>query len=239
MSRVTCCSATFTRNEASIGRDRRVSRRARARQRPQNALFSLALAYKDEGGSTKHASASSVRASSNPRNGKVLWQLADLWMRQGDSARAEAIVTDALERKVDEYRFFLKLGEICIEAKRFDEAERAIKRALEKKPGRRLRTSTRPRVRREGAARQGDRLLRGGAHGTPERVPRRVQRRPSFCRRAGAAKKRSPTSAGWSRSNRPSEQATSISLKPCSRTAISPAPSNRRGLACRTTPSRG
>jgi tetratricopeptide (TPR) repeat protein len=65
----------------------------------------------------------------------VLWQLADLWMRQGDAARAEAVVNDALGLQVDEPRFLLKLSEICIEAKRFDEAEQALKRALEKKPG--------------------------------------------------------------------------------------------------------
>ena len=56
-------------------------------------------------------------------------------MRKGDSARAEAVINDALERKVDEHRLLLKLGESRIEAKRFDEAERALKAALEKKPG--------------------------------------------------------------------------------------------------------
>jgi tetratricopeptide (TPR) repeat protein len=56
-------------------------------------------------------------------------------MRKGDYTRAEAIIADALERKVDEHRLLLKLAESRIEAQRFDEAERALKAALEKKPG--------------------------------------------------------------------------------------------------------
>jgi len=70
----------------------------------------------------------------DPRNGKVLWQLADLWMRMGDQAKAEAVVKDALARKVDEHRFLLKLGESYIEAGRHEDAERALRRALELKP---------------------------------------------------------------------------------------------------------
>ena len=101
----------------------------------QNALFSLALAYKDEGRFEEARIGFERARALDPRNGKVLWQLADLWMRQGDTARAEAVINDALERQVDEPRFLLKLGEICIEAKRFDEAEQALRRALEKKPG--------------------------------------------------------------------------------------------------------
>ena len=101
----------------------------------QNALFSLALAYKDEGRLDEARVGFERARELDPRNGKVLWQLADLWMRKGDSARAEAIINDALERKVDEHRLLLKLGESRIEAKRFDEAERALKAALEKKPG--------------------------------------------------------------------------------------------------------
>jgi len=101
----------------------------------QNALFSLAIAYKDEGRFDEALVGFERARGLDPRNGKVLWQLADLWMRQGDQARAEAVVRDALERQVDEPRFLLKLGEICIEQKRFDEAEQAIGRALEKKPG--------------------------------------------------------------------------------------------------------
>jgi tetratricopeptide (TPR) repeat protein len=101
----------------------------------QNALFSLAIAYKDEGRFDEARIGFERARELDPRNGKVLWQLADIWMRQGDTARAEAVVDDALARQVDEPRFLLKQGEICIEAKRYDEAERALRRALEKKPG--------------------------------------------------------------------------------------------------------
>ena len=75
--------------------------------------------------SRRRASASSGRAQLDPRNGKVLWQLADLFMRKGDPDKAEAVIQDALARKVDEHRFLLKLGESQIEAKQWDEAERS------------------------------------------------------------------------------------------------------------------
>jgi tetratricopeptide (TPR) repeat protein len=101
----------------------------------QNALFSLALAYKDEGRLDEARVGFERARELDPRTGKVLWQLADLWMRKGDFARVEAIVADGLERKVDEPRLLQKLGESRIEAKRFDEAERALVAALEKKPG--------------------------------------------------------------------------------------------------------
>ena len=70
----------------------------------------------------------------DPKNGKVLWQLADLLLRQGEPEKAEAVAKDALARKVDEHRFLLKLGESQIEAKQYDEAEKSLKAALQKKP---------------------------------------------------------------------------------------------------------
>src|SRR5262249_51948118 len=46
----------------------------------------------------------------------------------------QAVIKSALDQKVDEHRFLLKLGESQIEAKQYDEAEKSLKRALEKKP---------------------------------------------------------------------------------------------------------
>ena len=65
----------------------------------QNALFSLALAYKDEGRLDEARVGFERARELDPRNGKVLWQLADLWMRKGDSARAEAIIADGARTK--------------------------------------------------------------------------------------------------------------------------------------------
>jgi tetratricopeptide (TPR) repeat protein len=65
----------------------------------------------------------------------VLWQLADLFMRQGHADKAQAVIQDALTRKVDEHRFLLKLGESQIEGKQWGEAEKSLRLALEKKPG--------------------------------------------------------------------------------------------------------
>ncbi len=101
----------------------------------QGALFSLAIAYKDMG-RLEEARVGFERARQlDPRNGKVLWQLADLLMRQGHPEQAQVVIHDALARKVDEHRFWLKLGESQIEAKQFDEALKSLRLALAKKPG--------------------------------------------------------------------------------------------------------
>ena len=101
----------------------------------QNALFALALAYKDEARLDEARVGFERARELDPRNGRVLWQLADVLMRAGNNAGAEAVLTDALARKVDEQQLLLKLAETRIEAKRFDEAERTLKEALAKKPG--------------------------------------------------------------------------------------------------------
>ena len=75
-----------------------------------------------------------ARARSEERQGAVAARRpVDAQGRFG--ARRGRSSPTALERKVDEHRLLLKLGESRIEAKRFDEAERALKAALEKKPG--------------------------------------------------------------------------------------------------------
>ena len=110
-------------------------RQALARDREhQGALFSLALAYKDRG-RLEEARLGFERARAlDPRNGKVLFQLVDIEMRKGDYAKAEEIAKDALARKVDEPRFQLKTGEIYIEARRYEDAEKALLRAAALKP---------------------------------------------------------------------------------------------------------
>ena len=116
----------------------------------------------------------------------MLWQLADLYMRKGDAARAEAVINDALERKVDEHRLLLKLGESRIEAKRFDEAERAIKAALEKKPGLALARFDLGLVYEgQGADRQGDRLPTRRSSARTQGVSRRRSTPRSCCSRRG------------------------------------------------------
>src|SRR6202008_982011 len=54
--------------------------------------------------------------------------------RKGEPQKAEAVIQDALARKVDEHRFLLKLGESQIEAKQGDHAEKSLLLALDKKP---------------------------------------------------------------------------------------------------------
>jgi tetratricopeptide (TPR) repeat protein len=69
----------------------------------------------------------------DPRNGKVLWQLADIHMRQKRFDEAEGTLRDALVLEVDQPKFRLKLGECYIELERFADAERVISKALEEK----------------------------------------------------------------------------------------------------------
>jgi arylsulfatase A-like enzyme/Tfp pilus assembly protein PilF len=100
----------------------------------QGALFSLAIAYKDQD-RLEEARLGFERARAlDPRNGKVLWQLADIALRQHQPDRAEAVIQDALTRQVDAHRFLLKRAEGLIEKARYDEAEQALTKALEKKP---------------------------------------------------------------------------------------------------------
>jgi tetratricopeptide (TPR) repeat protein len=92
------------------------------------------VAYKDQGRLDEARMGFERARELDPKNGKVLWQLADLLMRQGEPQKAEAVIQDALARKVDEPRFLLKLGESQIEAKQLTEAEQSLKAALQKKP---------------------------------------------------------------------------------------------------------
>jgi tetratricopeptide (TPR) repeat protein len=70
----------------------------------------------------------------DPRNSKVLFQLAEIWMRQGQLDKAEAALKEALTRNVDVPRFSLKLGECYYQMKRYDQAEGSVRAALQKKP---------------------------------------------------------------------------------------------------------
>jgi tetratricopeptide (TPR) repeat protein len=66
----------------------------------------------------------------DPRNGRVLWQLADLDMREGKYETAVARLQDALKGEVERERFLLKLGECYIELKRWEDAEKSLADAI-------------------------------------------------------------------------------------------------------------
>jgi choline-sulfatase len=101
----------------------------------ERALVALAVAYKDSGRLDEARVGLERARKIDPRSSSVLWHLADLFMLKGDPRRAEEVIREALAYKVDEHRFLLKLGETQIQAKRFDEAEKSLKAALEKRPG--------------------------------------------------------------------------------------------------------
>ena len=64
----------------------------------------------------------------------MLWQLADLEMRDRRFDAAAVILKDALEREVDRERFLLKLAECELELKQLDAAEKALREAIAKQP---------------------------------------------------------------------------------------------------------
>ena len=227
----------YKKTEAAAGCHRRVSRRARARQRASERALQPGAGLQGRG--PLRRSARRLRARARARSEE--WEGALAARRpldaQGRFARAEAIVTDALERKVDEHRLLLKLGESRIEAKRFDEAERALRRCAREETGAGARAlRPRPRLRREGADRQGDRTpTRRSSRRTRRRTARRSTPR-SCCRKAAAPERRSRISARSSRSNRRSAPASSISPRRCWTPAISAAPSSGRAPVCTNKP---
>ena len=98
--------------------------------RSTGATFSLALAYKNAGRADEARAGFERAVALDPRNGKALFQLADLAMRRGDFTQAEGSLTRALAHEVDRPPFLVKLGECYIELKRWDDAERALRAAL-------------------------------------------------------------------------------------------------------------
>jgi choline-sulfatase len=100
----------------------------------QGATFSLALTYKHLG-LLPEAEAGFERARSlDPRGGRAVFQLADLAMRRRDFARAESLLRDALQRRVDRPAFQVKLGECLLEMQRAPDAERVLREALAARP---------------------------------------------------------------------------------------------------------
>src|SRR5262249_35845342 len=93
-----------------------------------------ALAYKQMGRSAEAEAGFERVRQLDPRGSQALWQLADLWMQQGRFDRAEAVLQEALSRKVDRPAFLLELGEWYIELKRYDEAARLLAEALTLRP---------------------------------------------------------------------------------------------------------
>ena len=101
----------------------------------QGAAFSLALAYKQMGRLADAETGFARALELDPRSGKNDWQLADLAMQRGDHAKASAVLEATLrDKKVDRPAFLVKLAEAQIEQKRYDEAERNLKQALDARP---------------------------------------------------------------------------------------------------------
>ncbi len=96
----------------------------------REALYSLALAYKELGDYGAARLGLEQAAALDPRNGKVLWQTADLEMRQGHFQAAEAPLLQALRLDLDKPRFLLKLGECYLELGREKDALRRLDEAL-------------------------------------------------------------------------------------------------------------
>ena len=137
-------------------------------------------------------------------------------MRKGEPAKAEAVIQDALARKVDEHRFLLKLGESQIEAKRSTRRRRRSRGPREEARPRHRPLQPRPRLRGAGPDRRGHRRLRGGAGDEREGLPRVLQ--PGQAAAEGGAALARPwrtTGRRWSCSPT-SAPASSTWPRPCS-----------------------
>ena len=101
----------------------------------QGAAFSLALAYKQMGRFADAEAGFERVLALDPKSGKADWQIADILMRRGEHARAAAVLDAALrEKTVDRPSFLIKLAEADIEQRRYDEAERRLREAIELRP---------------------------------------------------------------------------------------------------------
>src|SRR5439155_530815 len=69
----------------------------------------------------------------NPRDAKSEYQLADIWMQRKEFVRAEAALRRAAAAGTEKPVFLTKLGECYIELRRYDEAERSLRDALQEK----------------------------------------------------------------------------------------------------------
>ncbi len=65
----------------------------------------------------------------------MLWELADIRMNQKRFDEAERTLTEAQALEVDQPKFRLRLGECFVQMERYADAERALSKALEERPG--------------------------------------------------------------------------------------------------------
>ena len=98
------------------------------------ALFSLAVTYKEMGRYEDALAGLERAADLDPRSGRVIWETADVLMRQRRFAEAERRLLAALALDLDRARFLLKLAECQLERKRPAEAEKRAREALTADP---------------------------------------------------------------------------------------------------------
>jgi arylsulfatase A-like enzyme/Tfp pilus assembly protein PilF len=70
----------------------------------------------------------------DPHGTKSAWQLAELLMGRGQFGRAESVLERAVADALDPPAFLTKIAECQIELRRYDEAERRLREALQEKP---------------------------------------------------------------------------------------------------------
>ncbi|MBI1875514.1 MAG: sulfatase-like hydrolase/transferase [Acidobacteria bacterium] len=100
----------------------------------QRAAFDLAIAYKAMG-RLDDARAGFERARQlDPRSGTAELELADIAMQKREFEVAAALLTKGLEQSANVPAYLVKLGECQIELKRYDEAEKRLREALEANP---------------------------------------------------------------------------------------------------------
>ena len=92
------------------------------------STYNLALAYRAAGKIDEAIVGFERTQQLDPRSGRAHFQLGDIYMQRGQPAKALEVLNQGLALDVDRPPFLVKLGEAYLELKRYDEAEKVLRR---------------------------------------------------------------------------------------------------------------
>jgi arylsulfatase A-like enzyme/predicted Zn-dependent protease len=103
---------------------------------PEHLLstYNLALAYRAMGRTDEAILGFERTQQLDPRSGRAHFQIADILMQRGEPAKALEVLSKGLTLDVDRAPFLVKLGEAYLELKRYDEADKVLREAVQLRP---------------------------------------------------------------------------------------------------------